>query len=56
MYCHEDDEVCDSPVVCCPDDGGGTPVQDEHPASDGEEARSDGHQSEVRYLVIFCGF
>ncbi|XP_033487264.2 uncharacterized protein iws1 isoform X1 [Epinephelus lanceolatus] len=28
------------------DDGGGTPVQDEHPASDGEEARSDGHQSE----------
>ncbi|XP_031165424.1 protein IWS1 homolog isoform X8 [Sander lucioperca] len=29
------------------DDGGGTPVQDEHPASDGEEeARSTGHQSE----------
>ncbi|XP_037630680.1 protein IWS1 homolog isoform X3 [Sebastes umbrosus] len=28
------------------DDGGGTPVQDEHPASDGEEAKSDGHQSE----------
>ncbi|XP_059187386.1 protein IWS1 homolog isoform X2 [Centropristis striata] len=28
------------------DDGGGTPVQDEHPASDGEEARSDRHQSE----------
>ncbi|XP_047449346.1 protein IWS1 homolog isoform X2 [Mugil cephalus] len=28
------------------DDGGGTPVQDEHPASDGEEARSDGRHSE----------
>uniref|UniRef100_A0A3P8U023 TFIIS N-terminal domain-containing protein n=1 Tax=Amphiprion percula TaxID=161767 RepID=A0A3P8U023_AMPPE len=28
------------------DDGGGTPVQDEHPASDGEEMRSDGRQSE----------
>ncbi|XP_040902709.1 protein IWS1 homolog isoform X4 [Toxotes jaculatrix] len=28
------------------DDGGGTPVQDEHPASDGEEMRSDRHQSE----------
>ncbi|XP_076026645.1 protein IWS1 homolog isoform X2 [Genypterus blacodes] len=28
------------------DDGGGTPVQDEHPASDGEEVRSDKHQSE----------
>ncbi|XP_028275582.1 protein IWS1 homolog isoform X2 [Parambassis ranga] len=28
------------------DDGGGTPVQDEHPASDGEEERSDGRQSE----------
>nr|XP_043887946.1 protein IWS1 homolog isoform X2 [Solea senegalensis] len=28
------------------DDGGGTPVQDEHPASDGEDMRSDGHQSE----------
>ncbi|XP_070685674.1 protein IWS1 homolog isoform X2 [Pempheris klunzingeri] len=28
------------------DDGGGTPVQDEHPGSAGEEARSDGHQSE----------
>ncbi|XP_039986324.1 protein IWS1 homolog isoform X2 [Xiphias gladius] len=28
------------------DDGGGTPVQDEHPASDGEEMRSDTHQSE----------
>ncbi|XP_008285443.1 protein IWS1 homolog isoform X1 [Stegastes partitus] len=28
------------------DDGGGTPVQDEHTASDGEEMRSDGHQSE----------
>ncbi|KAM4743430.1 protein IWS1 homolog [Anableps anableps] len=28
------------------DDGGGTPVQDEHPQSDGEELRSDGRQSE----------
>ncbi|GLD65719.1 protein IWS1 homolog, partial [Lates japonicus] len=28
------------------DDGGGTPVQDEHPASDGEEVRSDRPQSE----------
>ncbi|CAI5692571.1 unnamed protein product [Oreochromis niloticus] len=28
------------------DDGGGTPVQDEHPASDGEEMRSDGRRSE----------
>ncbi|XP_041796415.1 protein IWS1 homolog [Chelmon rostratus] len=28
------------------DDGGGTPVQDEHHGSDGEEMRSDGHQSE----------
>ncbi|XP_041851132.1 protein IWS1 homolog isoform X2 [Melanotaenia boesemani] len=28
------------------DDGGGTPVQDEHPPSDGEEMRSDGRQSE----------
>ncbi|XP_014912698.1 protein IWS1 homolog isoform X5 [Poecilia latipinna] len=28
------------------DDGGGTPVQDEHPQSDGEEMRSDGRQSE----------
>ncbi|XP_016536473.1 protein IWS1 homolog isoform X6 [Poecilia formosa] len=28
------------------DDGGGTPVQDEHPQSDGEEMRSDGQQSE----------
>ncbi|KAM9732636.1 uncharacterized protein ACNS7B_014991 [Menidia menidia] len=28
------------------DEGGGTPVQDEHPPSDGEEMRSDGHQSE----------
>ncbi|XP_072247962.1 protein IWS1 homolog [Leuresthes tenuis] len=28
------------------DDGGGTPVQDEHPPSDGEEMRSEGHQSE----------
>ncbi|XP_055369680.1 protein IWS1 homolog isoform X1 [Betta splendens] len=28
------------------DDGGGTPVQDEHPASDGEEMRSDRHHSE----------
>ncbi|KAK2913122.1 protein IWS1 homolog [Channa argus] len=28
------------------DDGGGTPVQDEHPASDGDEMRSDRHQSE----------
>ncbi|KAK2846509.1 hypothetical protein Q5P01_009508 [Channa striata] len=28
------------------DDGGGTPVQDEHPASDDEEMRSDKHQSE----------
>ncbi|XP_038153617.1 protein IWS1 homolog isoform X2 [Cyprinodon tularosa] len=28
------------------DDGGGTPVQDEHPQSDGEDMRSDGHQSE----------
>ncbi|XP_062274519.1 protein IWS1 homolog isoform X2 [Scomber scombrus] len=28
------------------DDGGGTPVMDEHPASDGEEARSDKHHSE----------
>ncbi|XP_072318089.1 uncharacterized protein iws1 isoform X2 [Eucyclogobius newberryi] len=28
------------------DDGGGTPVQDEHPASDAEDARSDQHQSE----------
>ncbi|XP_068440983.1 protein IWS1 homolog isoform X2 [Clinocottus analis] len=28
------------------DDGGGTPVQDEHPASDSEEARSAGHRSE----------
>ncbi|KAI3353907.1 hypothetical protein L3Q82_004868 [Scortum barcoo] len=28
------------------EDGGGTPVQDEHQASDGEEMRSDRHQSE----------
>ncbi|XP_038548577.1 protein IWS1 homolog isoform X1 [Micropterus salmoides] len=28
------------------DDGGGTPVQDEHQGSDGEEMRSDRHQSE----------
>ncbi|XP_055081996.1 protein IWS1 homolog isoform X3 [Periophthalmus magnuspinnatus] len=28
------------------DDGGGTPVQDEHPQSDTEEAKSDRHQSE----------
>ncbi|XP_069390947.1 protein IWS1 homolog isoform X1 [Paralichthys olivaceus] len=28
------------------DDGGGTPVQDEHPASDGEDVRSDRHESE----------
>lgn len=28
------------------DDGGGTPVQDEHPQSDGEEMRSDGRRSE----------
>lgn len=28
------------------DDGGGTPVQDEHPASDAEEMKSDRHQSE----------
>ncbi|KAJ0022553.1 hypothetical protein NQD34_010043, partial [Periophthalmus magnuspinnatus] len=28
------------------DDGGGTPVQDEHPQSDAEEAKSDRHQSE----------
>ncbi|XP_035987389.1 protein IWS1 homolog isoform X3 [Fundulus heteroclitus] len=28
------------------DDGGGTPVQDEHPQSDGEEMRSDGRHSE----------
>ncbi|XP_035477768.1 protein IWS1 homolog isoform X1 [Scophthalmus maximus] len=28
------------------DDGGGTPVQDEHAASDGEDVRSDGHDSE----------
>ncbi|XP_071352312.1 protein IWS1 homolog isoform X1 [Trachinotus anak] len=28
------------------DDGGGTPVLDEHPASDGEDVRSDRHQSE----------
>ncbi|XP_054883721.1 protein IWS1 homolog isoform X3 [Poeciliopsis prolifica] len=28
------------------DDGGGTPVQDEHPQSEGEEMRSDGRQSE----------
>ncbi|CAJ1066242.1 protein IWS1 homolog isoform X4 [Xyrichtys novacula] len=28
------------------DDGGGTPVQDEHPGSDGEEMRSDRHHSE----------
>ncbi|XP_056231042.1 protein IWS1 homolog isoform X2 [Seriola aureovittata] len=28
------------------DDGGGTPVQDEHPASDGEDMRSDRQQSE----------
>ncbi|KAM6933366.1 protein IWS1 homolog [Xenentodon cancila] len=28
------------------DDGGGTPVQDEHPPSDGEEMRSGGHHSE----------
>ncbi|XP_069578734.1 protein IWS1 homolog isoform X1 [Brachyistius frenatus] len=28
------------------DDGGGTPVQDEHPASDGDDMRSEGRQSE----------
>nr|XP_057935573.1 protein IWS1 homolog [Doryrhamphus excisus] len=28
------------------DDGGGTPVQDEHPASDGEDLSSNRHQSE----------
>ncbi|XP_060929804.1 protein IWS1 homolog isoform X2 [Limanda limanda] len=28
------------------DDGGGTPVQDEHPGSDGEDVRSEGHESE----------
>ncbi|XP_055022564.1 LOW QUALITY PROTEIN: protein IWS1 homolog [Boleophthalmus pectinirostris] len=28
------------------DDGGGTPVQDEHPPSDADDARSDRHQSE----------
>ncbi|XP_054649428.1 protein IWS1 homolog [Dunckerocampus dactyliophorus] len=28
------------------DDGGGTPVQDEHPASDGEDVSSNRHQSE----------
>uniref|UniRef100_A0AAV2J1K1 TFIIS N-terminal domain-containing protein n=1 Tax=Knipowitschia caucasica TaxID=637954 RepID=A0AAV2J1K1_KNICA len=28
------------------DDGGGTPVQDEHPTSEAEDERSDGHQSE----------
>ncbi|XP_005737522.1 protein IWS1 homolog isoform X3 [Pundamilia nyererei] len=33
------DEVCSY-------DGGGTPVQDEHPASDGEEMRSAGRRSE----------
>ena len=30
------------------DDGGGTPVQDEHQGSGDEEMRSDGHHSEVR--------
>lgn len=43
-------EACFSDMLCFADDGGGTPVQDEHPASDGEEARSDGRQSEVRLL------
>lgn len=41
-------KLCFCPAVCSADDGGGTPVQDEHPASDGEEMRSDRHQSEVR--------
>lgn len=35
-------------VVCLIDDGGGTPVQDEHQGSDQEEMRSDGNHSEVR--------
>lgn len=35
------------PTVFRADDGGGTPVQDEHQASDGEEMRSDAHHSEV---------
>ena len=34
--------------MCPSDDGGGTPVQDEHPGSDGEDVRSDRHESEVR--------
>lgn len=40
-------------LTCWVDDGGGTPVQDEHPASDGDEVRSDRHQSEVRLIVIY---
>lgn len=32
---------------CFTDDGGGTPVQDEHTASDAEEVRSNRHHSEV---------
>lgn len=42
-------------AVCLIDDGGGTPVQDEHQGSDQEEMRSDGNHSEVRlssYLSV----
>lgn len=37
--------------MCPADDGGGTPVLDEHHESDGDEVRSDRHQSEVRLLT-----
>lgn len=50
--------MCFCSVVCFADDGGGTPVQDEHPGSDGEEMRSDRHQSEVRLTLqhLRCSF
>ena len=37
------------------DDGGGTPVQDEHPASEDEQEKPDSHQSEVSSQVWSSG-